>query len=1065
MSLISTSQITIVDLDDGRTQYTHLAWCDGKTYNYEFIPDERYFTKDPEEGRNLPFIGIYQDFNFAGSDRFSDYHWSRWKGQDGSQGVPGAPGTDGRTPYVHFAYADSPDGYTGFTTGEVHDDGGDIDAPIVTTKVDVSRKLYMGTYTDYTETDSLDPKKYKWTRIRGADGANGVPGKPGADGRTPYVHFAYADSSDGRTGFTVFGDPNKRYMGTYTDFEQADSNDPTRYKWSLIKGADGAPGPQGIQGLQGPKGDQGIPGQKGADGRTQYTHIAYADNAYGNGFSQTASNKAYIGMYQDFNQVDSTNPSMYRWTKWQGRDGEQGIPGPPGANGESTYIHFAYADSPDGTMGFILTEDVGVGGQVYNKSYIGTYVDNKREDSKDPSMYFWAEFKGPKGDVGPTGPQGIQGLQGLQGDQGIPGQRGADGRTPYVHIAYADNESGKGMSQTVTNKPYIGIYQDFNPTDSNDPKAYKWTKWKGDDGAQGIPGEPGLNGMTPYIHFAYANSANGVDGFSVSDSTNKKYIGTYTDYKEQDSTNPNLYKWTLIKGADGAKGDKGDPGERGLQGPAGPAGPQGIQGLQGPKGDQGIPGPRGVDGLTQYTHIAYSDADDGRIGFSQTDSNKPFIGLYQDFIREDSPEPSKYRWTRWKGRDGADGIPGKPGADGRTPYVHFAYANSADGRTDFSLAQSNGKRYIGTYTDFERGDSSDPGRYKWVSLNGDISIGGRNLWINSKATGYAGIEKLPDNHITGQTECFRIESVEGKNNLQFAIAPEFTSRFYTTLTMSAWVKYENVVQGKWVWNKFNCFKSGGLYRRNSASGSISSPEWPGMFGYLGSSDWIKIEKVYNFGSNPNYDQLRTDIRFLLEGTKSGTAWITGVKIEFGNTVTDYSVAPEDTDSAIASKADQLLTQDQINQLSERNALLKAELDAKATKEVVDEWINQVHNLIDIEEAGRKDAEQATIRASERIAELQNKVGEMKIMTEFVNTYMSQSEEGIIVGQKDGSSKVLVSTDRISFISGGKEVASISQGVLQIDNGVFVKSLRIGRFVTMQDPSNPDRNITLYVGGV
>ena len=908
MSLISTSQITIVDLDDGRTQYTHLAWCmSGRIHNGQYTPNFDTFTKDPDEGANAEYIGIYQDFNFSGSDNPNTYTWSRWRGSDGANGIPGAPGVDGRTPYIHFAYADSPDGYTGFTTGETYSDGGDIDSELVVTKVDVSKKLYIGTYTDYNVTDPQDPSKYKWQRVRGADGANGVPGKPGADGRTPYIHFAYADSSDGRTGFTVFGDPNKRYMGTYTDFEQADSNDPTKYKWSLIKGADGAngaPGPQGVQGLQGPKGDQGIPGQRGADGRTQYTHIAYADNAYGNGFSQTA-----------------------------------------------------------------------------------------------------------------------------------------------------------------TNKSYIGIYQDFNPTDSTTPSSYRWTKWKGDDGANGIPGPKGTDGKTPYIHFAYANSANGNSGFSVSDSTNKEYIGTYTDFTEADSTNPNVYKWTKIKGADGAKGDKGETGERGLQGPAGPAGPQGIQGLQGPKGDQGIPGPRGVDGLTQYTHIAYSDADDGRIGFSQTDSNKPFIGLYQDFIREDSPEPSKYRWTRWKGRDGADGIPGKPGADGRTPYVHFAYANSADGRTDFSLAQSSGKRYIGTYTDFERGDSSDPGRYKWVSLNGDISIGGRNLWINSRATGYAGTEKLPDNHITGQTECFRIESVEGKNNLQFVIAPEFTSRFYTTLTMSAWIKYENVQRGNYPWNNFNCFKSGGLYRRNSKSGAVSSPEWPGMFGYIGSSDWIKIEKVYNFGSNPNYDQLRTDIRFLLEGTKSGTAWITGVKIEFGNTVTDYSVAPEDTDTAIASKADQLLTQDQINQLSERNALLKAELDAKATKEVVDEWINQVHNLIDIEEAGRKDAEQATIRASERIAELQNKVGEMKIMTEFVNTYMSQSEEGIIVGQKDGSSKVLVSTDRISFISGGKEVASISQGVLQIDNGVFVKSLRIGRFVTMQDPSNPDRNITLYVGGV
>ena len=907
MSLISTSQITIVDLDDGRTQYTHLAWCNFTAAINE-AGDNAYnqFTKDPEKGRVLTHIGIYQDFNFAGSDRPEDYHWSKWRGADGANGTPGKPGADGRTPYVHFAYADSVDGYTGFTTAEVYTPAQDIDSEPTKVKVDVSKKLYMGTYTDYTEEDSTDPARYHWQKVRGADGANGTPGKPGADGRTPYVHFAYADSVDGRTGFTVYGDPNKKYMGTYTDFEKADSTDPTKYKWSLIKGADGAngaPGPQGVQGLQGPKGDQGIPGQRGADGRTQYTHIAYADNSYGNGFSQTATGKAYIG-----------------------------------------------------------------------------------------------------------------------------------------------------------------IYQDFNPTDSTTPSSYRWTKWKGDDGANGIPGPKGTDGKTPYIHFAYANSANGTSGFSVSDSTNKEYIGTYTDFTEADSTNPNLYKWTKIKGADGAKGDKGEQGDRGLQGPAGPAGPQGIQGLQGPKGDQGIPGPRGVDGLTQYTHIAYSDADDGRIGFSQTDSNKPFIGLYQDFIQEDSPEPSKYRWTRWKGQDGEQGLPGKPGADGRTPYVHFAYANSSDGRSDFSLANSSGKKYIGTYTDYEQGDSSDPGRYKWVSLNGDLIIGGRNLWINSKVTGYAAIEKLPENHITGQTECFRLESQPGKRGVFFNIAPEFTSRIYTTVTMSCWVKYENVKRGKYAWTNFNVFKSGGLWKRNSKSGQVSSADYPGMFGFVGSSDWIRLEKVYNFGWDTRYDQLRTDLRIILEDTASGTAWVTGVKVEIGNTATDYSVAQEDIDSVIASKADQLLTQDQINQLSERNALLKAELDAKATQEVVDEWINQVHNLMDIEEAGRKDAEQAAIRASERIAELQNKVGELKIVTEFVNTYMSQSEEGIIVGQKDGSSKVLVSTDRISFISGGKEVASISQGVLKIDNGVFVKSLRIGRFVTMQDPSNPDRNITLYVGG-
>lgn len=169
-------------------------------------------------------------------------------------------------------------------------------------------------------------------------------------------------------------------------------------------------------------------------------------------------------------------------------------------------------------------------------------------------------------------------------------------------------------------------------------------------------------------------------------------------------------------------------------------------------------------------------------------------------------------------------------------------------------------------------------------------------------------------------------------------------------------------------------------------------------------------------------------------------------------------------TSIDSKADGQLTQDQLNKLSERDVLLKAEMETKAAQSLVETWINEIKNLAAVDEAGRKEAEAAAIRASERIVDLQRKVGELKIMTEFVDNYMSQSEEGLIVGRKDGSSKVLVSNDRISFISGGKEVASISQGVLQIDNGVFVKSLRIGRFVTIQDPTNPNRNLTLYVGG-
>ena len=214
---------------------------------------------------------------------------------------------------------------------------------------------------------------------------------------------------------------------------------------------------------------------------------------------------------------------------------------------------------------------------------------------------------------------------------------------------------------------------------------------------------------------------------------------------------------------------------------------------------------------------------------------------------------------------------------------------------------------------------------------------------------------------------------------------------------------------------------------------------------------------------------RTDNVFIRFGTNSGfpaglNINIDNAMLSIGSYFPDYIQAIEDVSSAINAKADQGLTQEQLNKLAERDNVLKAELEAKAALSVVEKWIKEIQNLAAAEEAGRKSAESAIIKASERMIDLQRKVGELQTVTEFVNTYMSQSEEGLIVGRKDGSSKVLVSHDRISFVSGGKEVASISQGVLKIDNGVFVKSLRIGRFMTMQDPINPDRNLTMYVGG-
>lgn len=181
------------------------------------------------------------------------------------------------------------------------------------------------------------------------------------------------------------------------------------------------------------------------------------------------------------------------------------------------------------------------------------------------------------------------------------------------------------------------------------------------------------------------------------------------------------------------------------------------------------------------------------------------------------------------------------------------------------------------------------------------SIGGRNLWIQSKATGGFVEETLPDNHVTGQKKCYRIPN---NKELAFNIEPDFSSRLYRKVTFSAWVKYENVVQGTNNWNVFNCFKHK-LYLKNSSTGATSTANYLTLGGFVGTSDWKYITYTYDYAAIKSYDQLKTTIRFNLEGAKSGTAWVTGVKIEVGSIPSDYSPAPEDTESDINAVSSQI----------------------------------------------------------------------------------------------------------------------------------------------------------------
>lgn len=330
-------------------------------------------------------------------------------------------------------------------------------------------------------------------------------------------------------------------------------------------------------------------------------------------------------------------------------------------------------------------------------------------------------LQGPKGDQGIPGPQGEQGIQGPQGprgEQGIPGAPGADGKTPYLHIKYAPVENPTSGQMTKTPDIYIGTYTDYLQDDSTDPAAYTWAKFRGDDG------QPGKNG---YTWIKYASMPNGedmsdnpdtvpwidTDGNTICDTVGNliylepeyvAYIGIANNKETPtESDDPADYTWTRYKGADGENGSDGKDGTD------------------------------GKDGKTSYTHIAYANSADGKTDFSVSDSNREYIGMYADFTEQDSTNPNDYAWTLVKGANGAQGIPGKAGADGKTPYFHIAYANSADGKNGFDIVVSAGKQYIGQYTDYVPDDSTDPTKYRWTKIKGEQGNAGRTYFFQSNA--------------------------------------------------------------------------------------------------------------------------------------------------------------------------------------------------------------------------------------------------------------------------------------------------------------------------------------------
>ena len=702
----------------------------------------------------------------------------------------------------------------------------------------------------------------------------------------------------------------------------------------------------------------------------------------------------------------------------------------------------------DATYRFVIDGTIKYSGMTYDMVAseinqpttltISAWVDNKEVASEEVTFVNVSDgAQGPKGD---------------RGNDGLPGKDGVGIRN--TSVVY-----GLSVSETVPptdwsqNPPALIKGQWFwtktvwNYTDGTSETGYQKTyiAKDGNDGNDGLPGKDGVGIRNTTITYAAGTSGTvaPTSGWSsqVPNVPEGNYLWTKTVWEYTDNTNETGYSVAKM-------------------GPQGPKGDRGEQGLQGPKGDQGIPGPKGADGRTQYTHIAYADTVSGS-GFSQTDVNKPYIGMYQDFNAYDSQNPQDYRWSKWKGSDGKDGIPGKAGADGRTPYVHFAYADSADGQKGFSLTQTGRKRYLGVLTNFFKEDSTNPEDYTWNDTAGSISVGGRNLLVktNQGTTNWDWLMSDGDKSV----EEVKIDGVR---------AVKLIKGTKTANTGWNYIRYNGLLR--------NLIKPNTKYVLSfdvkpsidvTLNAMLARGDWnEQLTDYIPmnkalANQWTKVSCVLT-----SKETLPDDLNQVvyLDGmptTNGNWLVIKNIKLEEGNIPTDWTPAIEDVQDEIDSKADDVLTQAQLNRLNETNSIIKAELAAKASLDTLDQWKQAYQDFVNANNANRAQAEKDLADASARVTKLENDLNDMSERWNFIDSYMSASNEGLVVGKTDNSSSMLFSpSGRISMFSAGHEVMYISQGVIHIENGIFSKTLQIGRYREEQDSINQDRNVIRYVGG-
>nr|DAM62558.1 MAG TPA: tail protein [Caudoviricetes sp.] len=381
------------------------------------------------------------------------------------------------------------------------------------------------------------------------------------------------------------------------------------------------------------------------------------------------------------------------------------------------------------------------------------------------------------------------------------------------------------------------------------------------------------------------------------------------------------------------------------------------------------------------------------------------------------------------------------GTAGKTQYLHRAWANSEDGRDGFSTTDSLKKRYFGTYVDFIEADSQDPTLYKWTALFDNVKMGARNFVLGTSR---------PTIGLDGKIYRLAPPSYKWRSIQPLYLSFDYVaSEAVNGFRLNRVVKYSNGSPEQWDYTTNNAVLGKPYIDTTTRkTGTYSQPfEW----------------KDYTNGRTSDLVQ-EIFLNLDLEDGSKGTVIISNLRVNTGTIPIDWIPAPEDIEDNLNSKADQGLTQEQLNALNEKAGIIQAELEAKASADTLDNWIKAYKDFVQANDEARAQSEADLISASQRVSNIAKDLGELSDRWNFIDTYMSSSNEGLVIGKNDGSSSMLFSpSGRISMYSAGAEVMYISQGVIHIENGIFSKTIQIGRFREEQYHINPDMNVIRYVG--